>query len=111
LNNLQKLLKLRGLTIKEVARQIGYGYHMTQKVINRTPYKHVGDTHGVYASRDIEAAVAKLLGLEYDQVWGPASRITLHQLIKEELKKQAKSQEEKLFKHWLNGNYDKITGE
>jgi hypothetical protein len=67
-------------------------------------------SHGVYSNRAIEKAVAKLLGLKHEQAWGPASSITLNRLIKEELKKQSKSQEERLFKHWLNGDKDKTKG-
>ncbi|MDH4319147.1 MAG: hypothetical protein OEV64_12195, partial [Desulfobulbaceae bacterium] len=77
MNDLQKLIKLRGMTIREVAEQIGHGYHMTQKVIKRTRYRRSDGSFGVYTSSAIEEAVAGLLGLTPGQVWGDGAKVIL----------------------------------
>lgn len=90
MNNLQKLIRLRGLTVLEVAGLIGRGYHITQKVIKRTR-----------RNQTIETAVAELLGLTHEQAWGPGSSMVLRRLISREIKEQARRQEESLRQQWL----------
>ena len=108
MNELQKLIKLRGMTIGEVAEQIGHGYHFTQKVIKRAsrPLKKGGAY--IYSNRAIETAVAELLGLSHDEAWGTGSASVLRRLIKAEIKKQARANERKMEEEWLhNGRIPK----
>lgn len=101
LNNLQKLIKLRGLTIQGISREIGQGYHITQKVIKGTRYKRSDGSYGVYSSRPVEEGVAKVLGLEYDQVWGERADLFLLRLIKQEIKQQAELRHRAMQEQWL----------
>jgi hypothetical protein len=85
LNNLQKLIRLRGLTIKEVADQIGSGYHNVQKIIKRSTRINARP----FTNTEIETAVAGLFGLTHEQCWGPQSDMILRRLIKKEITAQA----------------------
>lgn len=108
MNNLQKLIKLRGLTIQEISSEIGQGYHITQKVIKGTRYKRKDGSFGTYSSRPVEDGVAQLLGLARSEVWGEKAHITLRRLIKQEIKSQAKQLEQDMHQNWLlNSNIPK----
>ncbi len=103
MNNLQKLIRLRGLTIREIADRIGYGYHLTQKVIKGTRRRTKSGGQGAtFSNPAVETAVAELLGLSYDQAWGPGSPLALRRLISQEIKEQARRQEESLRQQWLS---------
>lgn len=101
MNNLQKLLRLRGLTIKQIADEIGQGYHITQKVIKRSTYKRSDGSVAVRSSLPVETGVAILLGLSHEETWGDKSDVVLTKLIQKEIKKQAQQQEHKMRKQWL----------
>lgn len=101
MNNLQRLLKLRGLTIQRISDEIGQGYHITQKVIKRATYKRKDGSIAVRSSKPVEDGVARLLGLSHAEVWGNRSDITLRRLIKEEIKTQARQQEKKMRNKYL----------
>ncbi|HHL33135.1 MAG TPA: hypothetical protein ENJ30_02080 [Desulfobulbaceae bacterium] len=102
MNDLQKLLCLRGLTVREVAERIGYGYHITQKVIKGTRLTlRSGGTY-IYSNRAIETAVAELLGLSHDECWGDKSSIRLRRLIRQEIKKQGRKREQELQQQFLH---------
>lgn len=102
MNNLQKLIKLRGLSAKAIAKQLGHGYHTTQKVIKRATYTRVDGTPVIRSNREIEDGVAKVLGLTHDEAWGKASLTLLPRLIREEVKATAKKQERILNRRWLH---------
>ena len=104
MNDLQKLIKLRGMTIREVAELIGHGYHMTQKVIKGTRYKRSDGSFGVYTSTAIEEAVAGLLGLTPGQVWGDGAKVILRKLIQQEIKTTARQRESELRAQYLNNS-------
>lgn len=104
MNDLQKLIKLRGSTIREVAEQIGHGYHMTQKVIKRRELHRKDGSIYIYNSDAIETAVANLLGIPHHVAWGPDGSAAMQKLIREEIKKQAKLKEQELQQQWLNAN-------
>jgi hypothetical protein len=101
MNNLQKLLKLRGLPASVVAKQIGAGYHNTQKIIKKLTIRRVDGSERVRSNRIIEEGVAKLLGLTHDEAWGPESDIILQRFIGQELSKLADKREQELRKQWL----------
>lgn len=96
MNNLQKLLVLRGMSAKAVSDRIGAGYHITQKTI-------LGRRHG----RNIQDRIAHLLGLSHDEVWGDNADQALLALIRREVKKQVKKRsredEKEQLRRWLQG--------
>ena len=97
MNNLQKLIRLRGLTVKEVADKIGFGYHNVQKIvkrstrINATPFTNI----------DIETAIAELFGLSHEQCWGSQSNVILRRLIKQEIRTHASNAASQLRQQYL----------
>ncbi len=102
MNDMQKLIFLRGLTIGNIAEEIGHGYHMVQKVIKGTKYKRRDGSLGTYANEDVRQAVATRLGLTCDEAWGTRSRLVLRRLIRQEIKHRARQQEQDLQQQWLN---------
>ena len=90
MNNLQKLIKLRGLSASAIAERIGAGYHITQKTIK-----------GVRHTYHIQASVARLLGLTYDEAWGDSADQVLRALIRREVKKLSKEEGKKQLRRWL----------
>jgi hypothetical protein len=97
LNNLQKLIRLRGLTIKEVADQIGSGYHNVQKIIKRSTRINARP----FTNTEIETAVAGLFGLTHEQCWGQQSDMILRRLIKKEITAQANKAANQLRQQFL----------
>lgn len=85
MNDLQKLIKLRGLTVGEVATRIGFGYHNTQKIIKGCTVKRSDGSFHVRSNPEIEQAIADLLGITHEQAWGDESCKTLKRLIRQEL--------------------------
>jgi len=102
MNNLQKLLSLRGLTIARISNEIGQGYHITQKVIKGTRYKRKDGSFGIYSSLPVENGIAGLLGLSHSQVWGSKSNPVLRRLIKAEIARQVRQREREMRKQYLN---------
>jgi hypothetical protein len=92
MNNLQKLIKLRGLTVQGISHDIGHGYHHVQKVVKKTRYKRKNGTFGTYKNTAVQQAVATRLGLTYEQAWGGTSRAFLQRLICKEIKAFAKAE-------------------
>lgn len=95
MNNLQKLIKLRGLTVLALANDIGHGYHHVQKVVNGTRYKRKGGSFGTYNNMAVQQAVATRLGLSYEQAWGAKSHTFMQRLIRKEIKALAKAEARK----------------
>ena len=85
MNTLQKLIRLRGLTVKEVADQIGYDYHNVQKIVKLST--RINDRP--FTNREIESAVAAVFGLTHAECWGPQSDLVLRRLINKEIAIQA----------------------
>ncbi|MDR3631747.1 MAG: hypothetical protein P4L42_15610 [Desulfocapsaceae bacterium] len=97
MNNLQKLIRLRGLTIKEIADRTGYGYHNVQKIIKRSTRSNSGR----FTNFAIETAVATLFGLTHEQCWGPQSDTILRNLIDRAIVTQAIRAAKKLQQRYL----------
>lgn len=74
MNDLQKLIKLRGRTAFELADIIGFGYHATQKVVK-----------GIRHTEQIQTVVAHFLGLTREQAFGPEASKNLRPLIEAEI--------------------------
>ncbi|MBU1564258.1 MAG: hypothetical protein KJ630_01355 [Proteobacteria bacterium] len=104
MNNLQKLIRLRGLTITDIANRIGYGYHSTQKVIKGATYPLADGSKVLRTNRKIEEAVARLLGLSRDEAWGSAAHTVLPRLIRSEIEKKADQRKQDLRRQWLPSN-------
>ena len=104
MNYLQRLIKIRGLSIRDVAREIGYGYHSTQKVIKGATYTLADGSKALRSNREIEEAVSRLLGLTRDEAWGLDSNTVLPRLIRQEIKRQAGQREKDLRKKWLQNS-------
>jgi len=109
-NNLQKLIRLRGLTVTDIAGNIGFGYHSTQKVIKGASYRLADGTKVLRSHKEIEEAVAKLLGLTHDQAWGLESHKILPRLIRLEIEKKATQIQKDLRQQWLPVNNVPKTG-
>ncbi len=101
MNNLQKLIKLRGLTIRCLADEISQGYHTTQKVIKGATYKRSDGSLGVRKNIHVENGVARVLGLTHSEVWGKNANATLKRLIRKEISKQVKNQRQRLRAQYL----------
>lgn len=95
MNDLQKLIKLRGLTVLGIAEDIDHGYHHVQKVVKGTRYKNRSGSIGTYSNMAIRQAVASRLNLTYEQAWGAKSHAFLQRLIRKEIKAFAKAEAKK----------------
>ncbi len=92
MNNLQKLLRIRGIGIPRMADEIGRGYHSVQKVIKGTrTWEH------------IRQDIADYLGLKYYQVWGETADNFILKLIEKEIERQAGEKRERLRYEYLEG--------
>lgn len=91
MNNIQKLIKLRGETIFTVAEKTGLNYHSIQKVIT-----------GVRDSAHIKEKVAQHLGLSFGHVWGDRSDRFLAKYIQTEINRRAEAERERLRAKYLS---------
>lgn len=90
MNDLQRLLKLRGITMQRLADETGFGMHTVQKTVK-----------GVRGVAGVQQAVADYLGVKVDQCFGPTSSVTLRRLIAQEIKRKAQVYERILTKEAL----------
>jgi len=90
MNNLQKLIRLKGKTYKDVAGSIGLGYHTVQKAIK-----------GIRSIQKTRDAIADHLGLDMDRAWGPGSDKYLKDQIREAIKHCAAAERKRLEKRYL----------
>lgn len=77
MNDLQKYLELKGITVRELARAIGRGYHSTQKVVK-----------GVRSTESTQAAIANNFGVSHENLWGKRRSQTIKGLVKDEIVRQ-----------------------
>lgn len=97
MNNLQKLMALRGIRAIEIARACQLNYHSVHKCIKgQRPAPHV------------MKAIAEHLGLEVPQAFGPAARRSLTRLIAAEIERHTEAERERLRERFLLGNADSI---
>lgn len=102
MNELQKLIKLRGMTVRQLSSRIGHGYHSTQKVVKGARYRLKSGTAGIYTSPAVRRAVAEHLGLLPEQVWGTGSARFLRRLIRQEIRKKTDRHERSLVNQYLD---------
>ena len=87
-NLVKALMMSRGFTIKDVAAQIGVGYHSLQKVIMRVPYVTGGGEIRIRENPEIREKLAAWFGYPYGLVWGPDSDYFLKKMIAEETRRR-----------------------
>lgn len=90
MNDLQRLFKARGISMRQLAAAIGEGYHPTQKNVK-----------GVRKQRHIQAAVAAYLGLTPEQCFGPHAASYLKPLISCEINRKRVEYANKLKAQYL----------
>lgn len=97
MNDLQKLLALRGVRGIDIARARQLNYHSVHKCIKgQRPAPHV------------MKAIAEHLGLEVAQIFGPRSVRALPKLIAREIDRCADSERERLRERFLLDSADSI---
>ncbi len=101
MNDLQRLLKLRGISCRDIAEAKAIEYHTVQKTIARAAYTDKRGVIRIRKPKNIRRVVADYLGLSYDQVWGDGSALTLRRLIKAEVRKKAQAAEAELMAAYL----------
>ena len=77
MNDLQKLLKLRKITVVQIAKASGEDYHSLQKTIK-----------GIRQTPHIQETVAKHLGLRVWRTFGQQAILTIRGLIAQEIAKR-----------------------
>lgn len=90
LNDIQRLIKLRGLDAKKIASAIGLGYHLVQKTIK-----------GLRTGENARFLIADHLGLTRAEAFGPDSAEHLQRLIIVEIGKHSETQVDAMKKTWL----------
>ena len=63
MNDLQKLLKLRGISCHDLAEAIGIDYHMVRKTMKQSKYRTRTGKLRSRQPRHVRKAIAKYLGL------------------------------------------------
>lgn len=97
MNDLQKLLILRGITVAKLATDLGRGYHSVQKVVK-----------GHHTNPAIRQLISEHLGLHYYQVWGDEAERTLQRLIREEIDRHAEQERARLRSRYLRGSKGRV---
>jgi len=94
---IKELIKAKGLTLKEVAGELGLGYHLFEKVVIRA---HSKTKNGIkfYETRHVREKIAAWLGYPYDLIWGPNADYFLKKLIAEEIERQVKDEKDQRLK-------------
>jgi len=97
MNDLQKLLALRGIRAVEIARATGLNYHSVQKCIQGLrPAPHVMD------------AIAAHLGVPRSAIFGRGAKRGLTGLIEIEIEQHTIQERERLRQRFLLDNADSI---
>jgi len=97
MNDLQRLIKLKGPSIRQIATPLGVGYHSLQKTIK-----------GVRKTPAMRQAIASYFNVSPDALWGPKSHAVIRYLIEKEIehqvKRRAKLTREELTKQYLGNS-------
>lgn len=93
MNDLQRLLKLRGMTMQRLADETGFGMHSVQKTVK-----------GARPTPAIREAVAVFLELKVEQCFGPSSGKVLRRLIAKEIKLSARKYTKQLEQKMLGSS-------
>ncbi len=94
MNELQKLLRVKNVSVLQLSEEIGVNYHQVQKVVK-----------GTRVHRPTQEAIAEWCGLTADQVFGPRSARFLAPQIDRAIRVRADQVEERLRGRYLrSGN-------
>lgn len=90
MNDLQKLLEIKGISAKDISLAANENYHSVQKTIKgQRPTPH------------IRQAIADYLGYQVDQLFGPGSTRKLRALINREIDTRTEIDRERLRRRYL----------
>ena len=92
MNLVKELIKAKGLTEIQAAKEVGVGYHSFFKTINKTPYTTKSGEVKFRECRHIREKIADWLGYPYDLIWGPDADHFLKKLIAEEMERRISQQ-------------------
>lgn len=98
MNDLQKLLILRGLTAKGIAARAGINYHTVQKTLTG---RRDSATHA-------KEAVAAAVGAPVEQLFGAESAKALRVLIAQEINAKAAAERKRLRSRFLRNSTPRI---
>jgi len=90
MSDLKKLLRLKGVSLRAVARQYGIGYHSLQKTFK-----------GRRKSRKYQAVIAEYFGTRVEALFGPASSDVIRYLMEKEIDRHGEHRKEALRKEFL----------
>ena len=92
MNNLQKLLRLRKVSVLQLSEEIGIGYHTVQKCVKSLPQRN---------HRATQEAVAEWLGLSLDQAFGPNAERYLSRHLEHAIRDRAERVTKRLLERYL----------
>jgi hypothetical protein len=92
-NLIYSLLHLRGISGGDVARLAGFNRHSIYKAIRPTPYRTANGKQRYRQYVEARAAIAAVLCVPYDHLWGPRSVFHLRRLIQREIQRRAAEME------------------
>lgn len=98
MNDLQKLLRLRGLSAREIARQSGISYHTVQKTL----------TGRRDSAAHAKAAIAAALEIPVEPLFGAESAKALRVLIAQEINARAAAERKRLRSRFLHQSTPRI---
>jgi lambda repressor-like predicted transcriptional regulator len=90
MKDLYKLLKLRGTTIRQIARETGAGYHSLQKTAK-----------GVRRQPRMQKTIAAYFGVSSKFLFGPRRDATIRFLLEREIDKQGEKLRRDLRKRYF----------
>lgn len=90
MNELQQLIKLKGTTVSQIAREVKVGYHGLQKTVN-----------GVRKTPSMRKAIAKYFRVDPKLLFGLKSHDTINYLMEQEIGRRAEDLREELRKKYL----------
>jgi len=93
MNDLQRLFKARGISMRALGETLSLNWHAVQKTVK-----------GTRATAHIQAAVAAYLGLAVEQCFGPRAARHLRPLIECEINRKRGDYESKLKARFLNNH-------
>ena len=95
MNLVKELVKAKGLTLGQVATELGLGYHAFQKTVLIAPLQAKNGEIRFYECRHIREKIAAWLGYPYELIWGPNANVFLRKLITEEIERQVNGEKER----------------
>jgi len=101
MNDLQRYLKARGITVRALADMTPHYYHSVQKVVRGSRYRKRDGSLRIRSTPAVRESIATTLGLYPDQLWGKDSGAYLRELIQKEIKNRARKHEQRLAEKYL----------